>query len=322
MSVNSDDIYIEKYTETLQILDEVKSSYENKLLQLDTFEDTQSVIELKCTIYRDWTQYLQEENKLLAQLIKDIEGEAIEQSKSFRSTLEELSKSTEAATEKKFLAQRNYLQKHYQETIKKYDTDLSNVLRFIKRIRETNQWNVNGLTFHYVTYKDLYGDPTRRPEDIEKNVDNLITTLKTEIINLQHKQEELEVELKKKQRIIKSQEQTLRQLREVVEDDNFNLSCLRKSDTVNSQSALQVWHCSKEVTNNIIKVWERVSKIKNDAKLNNGNGFVEKDEVSMDALQEAVNQIAEELKQNRDIEDDIRGDALLFFIFDKNKRKK
>lgn len=37
------------------------------------------------------------------------------------------------------------------------ENDLSNLLEFIRRIREEGTWNTDGLSFHEISSSDLYG---------------------------------------------------------------------------------------------------------------------------------------------------------------------
>jgi len=41
--------------------------------------------------------------------------------------------------------------------IEKLQSDITNVLELIRRVREDNSWDAIGLTFNEVTYEDIFG---------------------------------------------------------------------------------------------------------------------------------------------------------------------
>jgi hypothetical protein len=41
--------------------------------------------------------------------------------------------------------------------IQKLQSDVTNLLKFVRRVREENSWDATGLTFNEVTYEDIFG---------------------------------------------------------------------------------------------------------------------------------------------------------------------
>jgi len=55
------------------------------------------------------------------------------------------------------LASRAQSEKLQNTQIEKYKNDITNLLELIRRIREDNTWDANGLIFHEVTQEDIFG---------------------------------------------------------------------------------------------------------------------------------------------------------------------
>lgn len=325
----------ESVKKSLEILEDVQNNYRSKLRQLNYFGTKKKVIQLKFEIFQDWIKYLQDENKLLAQLVIDLEEDVIKQCELLKQQQQQ-HEQQQQQQQKEQQQQQELKQKQQQQTssqssndelsskLKKYKNDLRNLLIFLKAVRENDTENID-LPFYFVRCEDLYGDPPIKYSS--KSDDSIISNLKVDRDNLQTKNKELQKELSGKNRLLEEQETRIFELEERLSKQEKML----KAESVLSRRKLgpeglltkssTVWEASKEVTNNMIQIWDKLvdKKVCEDKSSSNCHVVMDKNDNALESLQQAVTQITKELQAQGTISKQSQGDALLFIVFDKNK---
>lgn len=306
----------------MEVLEDVQNNYKNKLRQLNYFGTKKKVIQLKFEIFQDWIKYLQEENKLLAQLVIDLEDDVIKDVQSLKkNSLDSTPTSVSPESSDKV-----YQSEDGCIEINKYKSDLRNLLVFLKAIRQ-NKADTIDLSFYFVRREDLYGSPPVKYS--LKTDDKQINHLKQQKENLEDKNEDLQRELQQKEQTLQEHESKILELEQKLIDQEklHREEMQRRKDVSDSFEKLlsakqsSVWEASKEVTNNMIQIWDKLvdKKVCEDRSSSNCHVVMDRSDSALDSLQQAVNLITKELQTQGTISKQSQGDALLFIVFDKNK---
>lgn len=96
------------------------------------------MLQLKYPVYCDWVSRLLAQNTELVELVGDLERETCHRFDML-----------EMQSKKDF------------NMMKNLKTERDNVLEVLKRAREQNRWDAEGLRFFYVTQQDLFGESER-----------------------------------------------------------------------------------------------------------------------------------------------------------------
>uniref|UniRef100_A0A6P7FHS2 Uncharacterized protein LOC114328083 isoform X2 n=1 Tax=Diabrotica virgifera virgifera TaxID=50390 RepID=A0A6P7FHS2_DIAVI len=163
-------------TKTLDIINEFKRLYEEKMQEIDN-TSCGDCLQEKMQLQQNWIGDLTEQNEMLVRAVEDLELEATERVKMLE---EKLQRSAECICEvmKKYRENdiAGSLLDEPRKRIFNLENDMTNVLEFLRRIREEKRWNTEGLNFIELTEADLLGSGI--PEDINQYLN--YETLKAE----------------------------------------------------------------------------------------------------------------------------------------------
>ncbi|CAH1278872.1 unnamed protein product [Diabrotica balteata] len=144
-------------TKTLDIINEFKRLYEEKMNEIDN-TSCGDCLQEKLQLQQNWIGDLTEQNEMLVRAVEDLELEATERVKMLE---EKLQRSAECICEvmKKYREHdiAGSLLDEPRKRIFNLKNDMTNVLEFLRRIREENRWNTEGLNFIELTEADLLG---------------------------------------------------------------------------------------------------------------------------------------------------------------------
>ncbi|KAF2903682.1 hypothetical protein ILUMI_02477 [Ignelater luminosus] len=147
-------------TQTLEIIKEFRQLYENKMKQIDAEGggDCVSGLQAKLDLQHEWIRDLTEQNEMLVKTVEELESEATERVLMLEEKLRNSAKNGCEVMQK----YRDFsLSINLDETFQKLvylQSDLRNILEFIRRVREEDNWNTDGLEFYNVKCEDLLGD--------------------------------------------------------------------------------------------------------------------------------------------------------------------
>ncbi|XP_072393359.1 uncharacterized protein [Diabrotica undecimpunctata] len=144
-------------TKTLDIINEFKRLYEEKMNEIDN-TSCGDCLQEKLQLQQNWIGDLTEQNEMLVRAVEDLELEATERVKMLE---EKLQRSAECICEvmKKYREHdiAGSLLDEPRKRIFNLKNDMTNVLEFLRRIREEKRWNTEGLNFIELTEADLLG---------------------------------------------------------------------------------------------------------------------------------------------------------------------
>ncbi|CAG9814199.1 unnamed protein product [Phaedon cochleariae] len=145
-------------TRTLDIINEFKRLYEEKMKEIDNNGGGDSLQE-KIKLQQDWIGDLTDQNEMLVRAVEELEVEATERVHMLEEKLQQSAKCIgEVMKRYRENDMTNDLLKEPQEKIFHLENDKKNLLEFIRRIRVENEWSMGGLTFFQITHRDLFGD--------------------------------------------------------------------------------------------------------------------------------------------------------------------
>ncbi|CAG9858405.1 unnamed protein product [Phyllotreta striolata] len=143
---------------TLDIINEFKRLYENKMDEINK-ANCGDCLQEKLKLQQDWINDLSEQNELLVKAVEELEIEATERVKMLE---DKLQRSAECICEvmKKYRETdvANSILEEPRRKIFNLENDVKNLLEFLRRIREEQQWSTGGLVFYEISEKDLLGD--------------------------------------------------------------------------------------------------------------------------------------------------------------------
>lgn len=153
-------------SECLQIFKELRQLHEANLRRIDD-EVGRDGSEIKLIAMQSWISDLEEQNALFLQTMVQLEQEAGDRvsllqeglhrssraALAYRTKLDDYDK--DDFVEKPILSARNEELQHTQ--IQKLESDITNLLELIRRVREENRLDATGLTFNEVTFEDIFG---------------------------------------------------------------------------------------------------------------------------------------------------------------------
>ncbi|KAJ8958819.1 hypothetical protein NQ318_019579 [Aromia moschata] len=185
-------------TRTLEIINEFRRLYEEKMQEIDTagggdclqvsrgisrgarvsFRHSAgksskagiSNFQEKIKLQQDWIGDLTAQNEMLVKAVEELEREATERVHVLE---EKLHQSAQCICEvmkryREYDVTSDLLAEPLQRVFC-LENDQKNLLEFVRRIREENRWDVHGLKFYAVSYRDLFGSPeVQKPEPDSK----------------------------------------------------------------------------------------------------------------------------------------------------------
>ncbi|XP_056635148.1 uncharacterized protein LOC130444136 isoform X7 [Diorhabda sublineata] len=145
-------------TRTLDIINEFKRLYEEKMHEIDN-SSCGDCLQEKIKLQQDWIGDLTEQNEMLVRAVEELEQEATERVKMLE---EKLQKSAQCICEvmKKY-REHDITEDILEEPRKRIfnlESDVRNLLELIRRVRDEDDFSLGGLTFYEVTHKELLGD--------------------------------------------------------------------------------------------------------------------------------------------------------------------
>ncbi|KAG5893696.1 hypothetical protein JTB14_017804 [Gonioctena quinquepunctata] len=159
-------------TSTLDIINKFKRLYENKLREIDSAGGGDCLQE-KIKLQQDWIGDLTEQNEMLVRAVEELEHEATERVNMLEEKLQQSAKCIcEVMNRYREYDVTSDLLKDPQKRIFYLENDLKNLLEFIRRIRDENQWSIGGLKFYEIAHEDLIGDKNKdycRKEQINES---------------------------------------------------------------------------------------------------------------------------------------------------------
>ncbi|VEN36489.1 unnamed protein product [Callosobruchus maculatus] len=142
-------------TRTLDIVNEFRRLYEEKLQQIDA-NGGGDFLQEKVRLQQEWIGDLTCQNEMLIKAVEDLEREAAERVQMLEQKLQSSAKCLcEVIMRYREYDLPNGILEEHLERLYHLENDQKNLLEFIRRIREENQWNVIGLTFFDIDPMDL-----------------------------------------------------------------------------------------------------------------------------------------------------------------------
>ncbi|KAJ8972486.1 hypothetical protein NQ317_012317 [Molorchus minor] len=161
-------------TRTLDIINEFRRLYEEKLAQIDNCGGGDCLQE-KLRLQQDWIGDLTAQNEMLVKAVEELEHEATERVNLLEKKLQQSAQGICEVMKRyrEYDVTNELLDKPLQKVFS-LENDRKNMLEFIRRVREEKRWDVNGLTFYEVSYRDLFGackknGDTRQSSDSTSN---------------------------------------------------------------------------------------------------------------------------------------------------------
>ncbi|XP_011493799.1 PREDICTED: uncharacterized protein LOC105359022 [Ceratosolen solmsi marchali] len=157
-------------SETFCILGQFEKLYKNRLAEVEAGgadATSAQITELKLKIMTDWVEDLGEQNKMLIRTVHELEQAAISRVKLLENKLQEtstlisqnMSHSDKSEEDLNALSHRTskllHDQNDMQEKIDYLQNDVRNLLKLIKRGREENNWNLDGMKFCSIQPSDI-----------------------------------------------------------------------------------------------------------------------------------------------------------------------
>ncbi|KAF7281377.1 hypothetical protein GWI33_004857 [Rhynchophorus ferrugineus] len=166
-------------TNSLEIMKEFNKLYEDRMQQVDSIAGGDCLQE-KIKLQQEWIQNLTQQNEMLVKAVQDLEYEATERVKQLE---DKLHKNAQCLCEvmkkyREFDFSVDLLSSPIQK-ITQLENDKKNLLEFINRIRDNQDWSIDGLFFYNVAPSDLLG-PTNKICD--KSVVEVCSTEGEEIL--------------------------------------------------------------------------------------------------------------------------------------------
>ncbi|XP_076270935.1 uncharacterized protein LOC143202871 isoform X11 [Rhynchophorus ferrugineus] len=166
-------------TNSLEIMKEFNKLFEDRMQQVDSIAGGDCLQE-KIKLQQEWIQNLTQQNEMLVKAVQDLEYEATERVKQLE---DKLHKNAQCLCEvmkkyREFDFSVDLLSSPIQK-ITQLENDKKNLLEFINRIRDNQDWSIDGLFFYNVAPSDLLG-PTNKICD--KSVVEVCSTEGEEIL--------------------------------------------------------------------------------------------------------------------------------------------
>lgn len=145
-------------TRTLDIINEFKRLYEEKMHEIDN-SSCGDCLQEKIKLQQDWIGDLTEQNEMLVRAVEELEQEATDRVKMLE---EKLQRSAQCICEVMKKYREHDISEDILEEPRKrifnLESDMKNLLELMRRVREDNEFSLGGLTFYEVTQKELLGD--------------------------------------------------------------------------------------------------------------------------------------------------------------------
>lgn len=155
-------------TEGLRILNEFRKLYESRIEKIDRESGGESDrVSMKLQIMSDWIKDLGEQNTMLVHTVEDLEQAACNRVKLLEEKLKQssqivvdnLTRSSHSEKALNTLSNRvSQLEKdeeYLQQKIEYLQSDIRGLLEVIRRARQQNIWNLDGITFFEIQPEDI-----------------------------------------------------------------------------------------------------------------------------------------------------------------------
>ncbi|XP_025268195.1 rootletin isoform X2 [Camponotus floridanus] len=155
-------------TEGLRILNEFRKLYESRIEKIDRESGGESDrVSMKLQIMSDWIKDLGEQNTMLVHTVEDLEQAACNRVKLLEEKLKQssqivvdnLTRSSHSEKALNTLSNRvSQLEKdeeYLQQKIEYLQSDIRGLLEVIRRARQENIWNLDGITFFEIQPEDI-----------------------------------------------------------------------------------------------------------------------------------------------------------------------
>ncbi|XP_066256707.1 putative leucine-rich repeat-containing protein DDB_G0290503 isoform X2 [Euwallacea similis] len=142
---------------SLDIMKDFNRLYKDRMEQVDS-EAAEDCLQEKIKLQQEWIRNLTQQNEMLVRAVQELEYEATDRVQQLE---EKLQKSAQCLCEvmKKY-REHDFAADLLAEPLQKIshlEDDIRNVLEFIRRIRESRKWSLDGLFFYTITAIDLLG---------------------------------------------------------------------------------------------------------------------------------------------------------------------
>ncbi|KAF5283705.1 hypothetical protein FQR65_LT13740 [Abscondita terminalis] len=131
-------------TQTLQIIKEFNRIYESKLNELGSIGGGDN-LSAKVHLQQDWIRDLTLQNEMLARTVEELEKEAAERVTMLESQLHCGSQVMQRYKDKFSV----YLNETFQN-LDYLQNDVSSLIEFVRRVRDNNEWSIDGLNFYTI----------------------------------------------------------------------------------------------------------------------------------------------------------------------------
>nr|XP_023017331.1 uncharacterized protein LOC111506488 [Leptinotarsa decemlineata] len=203
-------------TRTLDIINEFKRLYEEKIKEIDNAGGGDCMQE-KIKLQQDWIGDLTEQNEMLVRAVEELEHEATERVNMLEDKLQQSAQCIcEVMNRYREYDVTSAILKEPQQKIFNLENDLKNLMEFIRRIREDNEWSVGGLKFYEISYQDLFGKNGEADFFVTKN--NISRSLIGDIIKEEKKVKDRECKIQELQMKIDDIEILTRELQSKKEE--------------------------------------------------------------------------------------------------------
>ncbi|XP_074030058.1 uncharacterized protein isoform X4 [Leptinotarsa decemlineata] len=211
-------------TRTLDIINEFKRLYEEKIKEIDNAGGGDCMQE-KIKLQQDWIGDLTEQNEMLVRAVEELEHEATERVNMLEDKLQQSAQCIcEVMNRYREYDVTSAILKEPQQKIFNLENDLKNLMEFIRRIREDNEWSVGGLKFYEISYQDLFGKNGEADFFVTKN--NISRSLIGDIIKEEKKVKDRECKIQELQMKIDDIEILTRELQSKKEEcDTLQQKC-------------------------------------------------------------------------------------------------